>query len=82
MLINIKRLLNFYYIYIIKIDWKIINFIQTMRKWQKLRDMLSITNIESIKKLNEIIFDNFDLKINQTKFFLENMSKIHIIMFF
>ena len=46
--------------------------------------MLSITNIESIKKLNKIIFDNFDLvkKINKTKFCLENVSKIHIIMFF
>ena len=49
--------------------------------------MLSITNIESIKKLNKIIFDNFDLvinfvKINKTTFFLENVSKIHIIIFF
>ena len=46
--------------------------------------MLSITNIESIKKLNKVIFDNFDLvkKNNKTKFFLENVSKIHIIIFF
>ena len=47
--------------------------------------MFSITNIESIKKLNKIIIANFDFKLkkyNKIFFFLENESKIHNIIFF
>ena len=47
--------------------------------------MLYITNIESIKKFNKIIFDNFEIvkkKLTKFNYFIENVSKIHIIMFF